>query len=309
MMKIKESSLLINNKERQYIISLHKNRSLVALIASAASLFFAIYAITSGLILYARNGARPIDLFQYFTIDANAITAFASSMIIPYAIDGFRKKRFYCPKWALLFYYSSVVCTTLIMFFAIFVISRIDMVNAFGGYNFYLHLICPIMILISFFLIESYYRLSIKDAVLTVIPIFIYAIVYIYEVVIVGESAGGWEDIYYFTKNAPFMVSFIAMMLISLLVAFILRALYNKLNDIRKRKLVEGLWDEDVSPVEIKIELFGLGRLFGKKEYKSYATLPLDIMYLISNKYNIKIEELINSFVKGMLDSIKERED
>ena len=308
-MKIKELSLSINNKERQYIISLHKNRSLVALIASAVSLFFAIYAITSGLILYARNGARPIDLFQYFTIDANAITAFASSMIIPYAIDGFCKKRFYCPKWALLFYYSGAVCTTLIMFFAIFVISRVDMVNAFGGYNFYLHLICPIMILISFFLIESYYRLSIKDAVLTVIPIFIYAIVYIYEVVIVGESAGGWEDIYYFTKNAPFMVSFIAMMLIALLVAFILRALYNKLNDIRKQKLVEGLWDEGVSPVEIKIEFFGLGRLFGKKEYKSYATLPLDIMYLISNKYNIKIEELISAFVKGMLDSIKERED
>lgn len=295
----------INNKKQHYIINLQKNRSLIALIASTLSLFFAIYAITSGLILYARNGARPIDLFQYFTIDANAITAFASSMIIPYAIDGFRKKRFYCPKWAMLFYYSGTVCTTLIMLFAVFVISRIDMVNAFGGYNFYLHVICPIMILLSFFLIESYYRLTIKEAVLTIIPIFIYAIVYIYEVVIIGENRGGWQDIYYFTKNAHFIVSFIAMMIMSLLVAFALRALYNKLNDVRKQKFALSLWDEDVSPVEIKIEFFGLGRFCGKREHKTYATLPLDIMYIVSNKYNIRIEDLIRAYVKGMLDNIK----
>ncbi len=306
---MKEASLLVNNRERQYIINLQRNRSLVALLASLVSLFFAIYAITSGLILYARNGARPIDLFQYFTIDANAITAFASAMIIPYAIDGFRKKRFYCPKWAVLFYYSGTVCTTLIMFYAVFIISRIDKQNAFGGYNFYLHLVCPIMILVSFFLIESYYRLSIKDAALSVIPVFIYAIVYIYEVVIVGENAGGWEDIYYFTKYFSFIISFIAMLTIAFLFALAIRALYNKLSYIRKQKLISSLWSEGVSPVEIKIEFFGLGRFFGRKEHKSYATLPLDIMQLVSDKYNIKIEELINAFVKGMLDKIKESKD
>ncbi|MBR1455126.1 MAG: hypothetical protein IJ593_10880, partial [Lachnospiraceae bacterium] len=63
---------------------------------------------------------------------------------------------------------------------AVFVISRVDIVNAFGGYNFYLHLICPTLILISFFLMESNYRFTIKDAALTVIPVFIYAIIYIY---------------------------------------------------------------------------------------------------------------------------------
>ena len=296
-MMVKEVSLLTNHRERQYIINLQKNRSLFALLASAVSLFFAIYAITSGLILYAKNGARPIDLFQYFTIDANAVTAFASSMIIPYAIDGLRKKRFYCPKWVLLFYYSGVV------------ISRIDVVNAYGGYNFYLHLVCPIMILVSFFLIESYYKLTIKDAALTIIPIFIYAMVYIYEVVIIGEDNGGWQDIYYFTKYVSFIVSFIAMMFISMLVALMLKALYNKFNEIRKQKFIEALWDENVSPIEIKIEFFGLGRFFGKKEYKSYVTLPLDIISIVSDKYHIKIEELIGAFVKGMLDSIKENQE
>lgn len=306
-MESKNTKTSSNTYERQYIINLQKNRSLFAVISSFISLFTAIYAITSGLILYARNGELPINLFQYFTIDTNSITALASAMIIPYAIEGFRKKRFYCPKWALIFYYSGTMCTTLIMIFAVFVISRVDIVNAFGGYNFYLHLICPTLILISFFLMESNYRFTIKDAALTVIPVFIYAIIYIYEVVIKGESAGGWEDIYYFTIYAHFMVSFVAMLTISFLLANILRFLYNKLNDIRMRKLVNGLWGNDVSLIEIKIEFFGLGRYFGKKEYKSHVTLPLDIMTIVSDKYNIEINELIRPFIRGMLDSLNNR--
>ena len=98
--------ILRNLKERHYIINLQKNRSLVALISCCVSLFLTICCINYGLVQYARNGVKPLDLFQYFTITANAITAFATAMIIPYAIDGFRKKRFYCPKWAVLFYFT-----------------------------------------------------------------------------------------------------------------------------------------------------------------------------------------------------------
>ncbi len=92
-------------------------------------------------------------------------------------------------------------------------------------------------------------------------------------------------------------------------IAYILRLLYNKLNDWRKKKFINNLWDEDISPVEIKIEFFGLGRYFGKKESKLYVTLPFDIISIVSNKYNIKKEELINAFIKGMLDKINEKNE
>ena len=291
-------------KERRYIIDLQKNRSLIALISSFTSLVFAVYAITSGLILYAQNGVAPIDLFQYFTIEANTITALGSAIIIPYAIDGFRKKRFYCPKWAVFFYYSGTVCTTLIMLFATFVISLVDPEMAFNGYNFYLHIVCPIMILISFFLIESYYNISLKDSIKGIIPVFIYALVYIYKVILVGVDAGGWEDIYYFTKYTIAPVSFVAMMTIAFLVSLGIRALYNKLSNYRIKKLSDNLWNEDVSEVEIKIEVFGLGRYMGKRENKSYAILPLDIIAIISDKYHIKKQDLIAVYTKGLIDSI-----
>lgn len=293
--------------KKQYILNLQKNRSLIAIVASFVSVIFAIYAIVSGLILYTRNGVRPLDLFQYFTIDANTLTAFGAAMMIPYAVDGLRKKRFYCPKWAMCFYYCGVVCTTLIMLFAVCVIGFVDKEMAFNGYNFYLHIICPIMILVSFFVIESYYRISIKMSLISITPVFIYAIVYIYEVIIVGVDAGGWEDIYYFTKFAHPLVSFVAMMLMAFLVALLIGFIYNKLSKDREKRFIDNLWDDDVSPVEVKIEVFGLGRFMGKKENKSYAIIPLDIILLISEKYHIRREELIRAFIKGMLDSLDDK--
>ena len=293
--------------KKQYILNLQKNRSLIAIVASFVSVIFAIYAIVSGLILYTRNSVRPLDLFQYFTIDANTLTAFGAAMMIPYAVDGLRKKRFYCPKWAMCFYYCGVVCTTLIMLFAVCVIGFVDKEMAFNGYNFYLHIICPIMILISFFVIESYYRISIKMSLISITPVFIYAIVYIYEVIIVGVDAGGWEDIYYFTKFAHPLFSFVAMMLMAFLVALLIGFIYNKLSKDREKRFIDNLWDDDVSPVEVKIEVFGLGRFMGKKENKSYAIIPLDIILLISEKYHIRREELIRAFIKGMLDSLDDK--
>lgn len=128
------STTLKNNlyrNKRKYIINFQKRRSLLALINSFLSLILAIYAIVSGIILYVKDDVAPIALFQYFTIDSSIIAAFGAAMIIPYAIDGYRKKRFYCPRWAMLLYYSGVTCTTLVMIFATLVISRVDIENAF----------------------------------------------------------------------------------------------------------------------------------------------------------------------------------
>lgn len=294
------------NKARQYIISLQKRRSLVAMIASFISIICAIYAIVAGIIENVQAGIRPIDLFQYFTTDANAITALGATMILPFAIEGFRKKRFYCPKWAVFFYYVGVTCTTMIMLVAVFVIRIVDFELAFLGNNFFLHVLCPIMILITFFLIESYYKITLKTSLSTLVPVFIYAVVYIYKVIIVGEEAGGWRDLYYFAGHP--VLAFCSMMTTTFVVAVLVAFIYNKISDIRAKRIIDNLWGEDVSDVEIKIEIFGLGRFMGRKENSSYATLPLDIIFMIADKYHINREELIRVYVKGMLDSVDEKE-
>ena len=291
--------------KRRYIIGLYKIRSIIALIACLSALLFSINGILIGLILYTRNGETPSELFRYFTVDTNLITALSAGMLAPFAVEGIRKKRFSCPRWTARLYYIGTSCISLIMLFAVFVISWTDPVMAFGGANFYLHIICPIMVMLSFFFIESNYMYTVKDALICLIPFAVYSFVYFIEVVIIGEAKGGWPDYYSLTTNAPVDVSAAAMFIFDFGVALLIGRISNRLSKSRLDKLEKGLWDDEVSPAEIKIELFGLGRYMGRHEDSCNATLPLDIIELIANKYGLSKEELIRPYLKGLMDSIK----
>lgn len=291
--------------KRRYIIGLYKIRSIIALIACLSALLFSINGILIGLILYTRNGETPSELFRYFTVDTNLITALSAGMLAPFAVEGIRKKRFSCPRWTARLYYIGTSCISLIMLFAVFVISWTDPVMAFGGANFYLHIICPIMVMLSFFFIESNYMYTVKDALICLIPFAVYSFVYFIEVVIIGEAKGGWPDYYSLTTNAPVAVSAAAMFIFAFGVALLIGRISNRLSKSRLDKLEKGLWDDEVSPAEIKIELFGLGRYMGRHEDSCNAALPLDIIELIANKYGLSKEELIRPYLKGLMDSIK----
>ncbi|MBO5551016.1 MAG: hypothetical protein J5966_03570 [Lachnospiraceae bacterium] len=291
--------------KRRYIIGLYKIRSIIALIACLSALLFSINGILIGLILYTRNGETPSELFRYFTVDTNLITALSAGMLAPFAVEGIRKKRFSCPRWTARLYYIGTSCISLIMLFAVFVISWTDPVMAFGGANFYLHIICPIMVMLSFFFIESNYMYTVKDALICLIPFAVYSFVYFIEVVIIGEAKGGWPDYYSLTTNAPVAVSAAAMFIFAFVVALLIGRISNRLSKSRLDKLEKGLWDDEVSPAEIKIELFGLGRYMGRHEDSCNAALPLDIIELIANKYGLSKEELIRPYLKGLMDSIK----
>ncbi len=260
------------------------------------------------MILFTRDGVDPKDLLHYFTINVNILTALGASMLIPYAIEGVRKKHFSCPKWMALFFYSGTVCMTIVMFFAVALISWFDRTMAFGGYNRFLHIVCPLMILITFFLSESRYEFTLRDAVLSIIPLLIYEVIYLYEVVFLGPEKGGWEDLYFMTAFIPFYISAVLVMLLALGIALLLRYLHNRFNRSRMNRLVHNLWEPEVDPTEIKLELFGLGRYMGKYESINHASLPLDIIDLIARRYNIRHDELIRAYVKGMLDSLNERQ-
>lgn len=161
-------------KHRRYIIGLYRIRSSIALLASTIAIVFSLTGIVFGLLIYTRNGVPPIELFRYFTIDMNLFGAVGAGMIVPYAVEGIRKKRFSCPRWTAKLYYVGTSCIVLIMFFTVGLISWNDPELAFGGNNFFLHVICPLMVLLSFMLIESEYHYSLVDNLLCLIPVVVY---------------------------------------------------------------------------------------------------------------------------------------
>lgn len=293
---------------KQYLIDLQKWRSRTALIACVITLFFALYGIAGGLVQYAYHGDIAKELFRYFTVDSNCLTAFAASILIPFAVEGIRKKRFSYPKWAAMIHYSGTICTTLTMVFAMCFISWYNPELAFGGYNILLHIVCPSMVLISFFLVESHFHYTVKDVLLCMIPIAVYAVVYIFNVVILTEANGGWPDIYSLTSFLPIPVTLVGMFLLAFGVAMAIRAVYHRLGAERIKKQY-GVWKDDMDPVEIRIEMYGLGRYAGHHEDRSYAILPLDIIDLLAEKYQIDKQDLINPYIRGLLDGQKELND
>ena len=69
------------------------------------------------------------------------------------------------------------------------------------------------------------------------------------------------------------------------------------------------LWPLDVDPLEINIEMFGLGRYMGKHADREFVELPLSLISLIAVRYGLKTEDLIRPYTRGFLDSVKDREE
>ena len=287
--------------KRIHLVNLYKWRSITALIACLITV-----VLTSGSVVYAvANDSSQIvnSEFEWFTVDSNCLTAFAAIMIIPYAIDGIRKKRFVYPKWALMIHYAGAICTTLTLVFALCFISWFNPELAFGEENVFLHIVCPLTVLISFFMVESSYKLTIKDTLIALIPFIAYSLLYLYNVVF----ARSWDDHYMLNTFAPYYVSMPLMYLITYHIAVFIRKIHNKLVSYREKKM-KILWDDDISPVEVKIEMYSLGFHAGLHQNVYDVSIPFDILYDVSNRFDISVSDLSKAYVKGAIDGLKERE-
>lgn len=296
---------------RQYMISLHRSRSTVALAASLSTFILCLFAVAGGLIEDPSEATpeRGRQLFKLFTVCSNFYASVGAAVMIPYAVEGFRKKRFSYPKWVQLLQYSGAICTTLTMVFAIFLIFPAKgPLIAFGRMNFWLHVVCPIMTLVLLFSVETDLDLSVNDSLLCLSPFYIYALIYITNVVLVGEENGGWRDIYKLTAFIPPALSTPLMFMLGLGIALLIRRLYNRVSLHRQRQM-EALWGDDLTPIEIKIEVYGLGRYTGVHDEISNITVPFDIFYKFANKYDVTPDELARAYNKGVVDGLAEKDE
>ena len=98
--------------------------------------------------------------------------------------------------------------------------------------------------------------------------------------------------------------------LFSLQIVFMFLSLVIKDRTWKKRnEALTAAWNDEMDPVEIRIEMYGLGRYAGHHEDRSYAVLPLDLVDLLAERFGIGKEDLIRRYIKGLLDGQKERTD
>ena len=291
-----------HSKKRSYMINLQHWRSAAALFACNICMIACYYAVGESIIYYIANDIYLGEYFRYYTTISNLLTMIASGFVIPYAITGFRTKRFVMPRWLCIMLYSGVVCITLTLVFVLCFISWYDPVFAFTGSNFYLHIICPIMVLICFYHVEAPYRYTKRDSLIAMIPFVIYSFFYFYNVLISKR----WPDLYMLNTFVPFWFSFPALYLVTYCLAAVLRKASNYLKDLRQYLLLKD-WGDNIDPIELNIEVYGLGRYYGTIGDEYDLSIPYDLLEALAKKYSLKAEDLTKIYVKGMMDAVNKK--
>ena len=291
---------------QSYLTVFFKRRSIVALICGILTLIFAFNGIISGVIrtveVMQTNGFKS---FIFFTMISNTLALLSVAFIIPYAVEGIQKKRFVIPKWVAIMHYLSAVSISITMTFVLAFISWASPYDAFGGINFIMHVVCPILILISFYQIENRYIFTLKDCFIGSIPFCIYAIVYIIEVVVIGEANGGWPDIYQVQNYLSVTFAIPMLIVFGFIISCIVALLSNHFTKIRDKKMFR-YWKMDVTPKEAKNEAYRLGTMMSNIKDKSIDIIPLDILEYISIKSKVNINDLLTFYIKGLINSQKE---
>ena len=92
----------------------------------------------------------------------------------------------------------------------------------------YMHFAGPLIGMISFCFVETIHPVSKKMLLPAVIPTAIYGIVYIIMVILIGSERGGWIDFYGFNMGGFWYLSGMAIVLLTLALAAVMRLIHNK---------------------------------------------------------------------------------
>ena len=298
-MKEKESK-----HSKKYLIALAEKHSILALCAGLLLFVCTFAAIIIWIGNYDHMEEPPL---HYFTALSNLVSAIAAAFMIPYAVDGIRKKHFVLPRYIVLFQFSAATCVSVTMFTSLALILPTQGAMAVTGTNFWLHIVTPLCAVILFQCVETGVSISRHEAILCLIPYWVYIAVYFVMVVIVGKERGGWSDFYMAKAFWPAWISVILFLIIGFAMALVLRLVHNRLT-VQFWKRVTRMWTDDMMPEEMLVEAFGLGRYVGRNiNSEIELSVPINIFEEMSKRYGLPMEKLINAYIYGALDSIRQK--
>ena len=214
-----------------------KRQCQLAFFSAAVVVICVCVGVTMNLTTIADENFDHMGLrtFCMFTVNSNILCAAAMAMVIPYTLDGLRTHNYHMPRWIVDLVYMGVTAVALTFLVSLFILSPAKgFVLIFTGSRFFLHGVCPVLAIVAFCFFMSEKRLRLRDSLLALIPVLIYAAVYVVMVVVVGEEKGGWNDFYGFLSRLPHWIPLTAIMPLTFLIATGIRVLHNRSYDKRK---------------------------------------------------------------------------
>ncbi len=290
-------------KHKKYLIALEETRSIVALIAS---ILIFLCTLASVFIMIGETEEGGESALHFFTVLSNLLSAAGAAFMLPFAVEGIRKKRFVLPRWLVVFQYAGAasVAITMVSFFLL--ILPTQGMGAWDGISPWLHIVTPTATVILFQCVETRVTFRRRDLFLSLIPFWTYAAVYSVMVVFIGKERGGWNDFYLTMAFWSPWISFFLMLALGFAVSLLLFVVHNK-HAAQSLKRISKAWSDDLEPTELLIEAFGLGRYIGSRCPPEELTVPLDIFAAMEERFGISVERLTKAYVKGALGSLEER--
>lgn len=157
---------------------------------------------------------RGVKAFRYFTVLSNVLCAVSALVMAISQASGSVS-----PGVVMFKYLGTLSVTVTLLTVLFFLGPTIGYKVLLSGRDLYLHLIGPLMAIISFCFLEKR-GLSLGTALLGLLPVILYGSVYLYKVVFSPEDRR-WEDFYGFNKGGKWPMAFAAMMLGTLVVCLV----------------------------------------------------------------------------------------
>lgn len=166
--------------------------------------------------------------FMFFTIDSNILAAAASLFMCVLSVKNFKADKTEIPKWLSLFKFTGTTAVTVTFSTVIFFLGpTMGYGLMFVGSSLYLHLINPLLCIISYAFFEKSEALPLKYSLLGVLPTAIYGAVYVVMVVFTEK----WPDFYGFNTGGFWFVSLPVMLAATYLFAFCLWKLHKRASE------------------------------------------------------------------------------
>ena len=228
-----------------------------------------------------------IRTFCMFTVDSNILAGVAMLLCLPYTVDGIRTGYYHLPNWVVVLMHISVTAVSLTFLVSLFILAPVKgFVLIFSGSRFFLHGVCPVLSIVAFCCFINSHLIRFPESLLALIPVLIYAAVYVVMVVFIGEENGGWNDFYGFTTRVPIWVSFAVIIPLTVVIILLLRFGHNKCCLRRRRKDAE-LYREAYSGADLRQVVENMASSHRKVLKTDSIVIPLQtIGYMIQSSAN-----------------------
>lgn len=188
----------------------------LAIFICTALAYFGCFRGEDG-VLRAETG---IAALRYYTLLSNLFCALAALSLAAALIGGT------VPRWIWLWKYIGTAAVTVTLLTVLFFLGpALGYKALLSGRDLYLHLIGPLLAIVSFCFLERFYPLSLPLSLTGLLPVILYGLVYLDRVVLCPEEKR-WEDFYGYNKNGKWPISFAAMVIGGALVCVALWGLY-----------------------------------------------------------------------------------